>query len=617
MVMITSTPALATPAGESAALAPASTNAATACAKGSKTVRLWPALSRLRAIGPPMLPRPRNPICMMATFCVCGGEGIYRNVAPPRWVAKRPQSRQLGLFERSRGLLRSPSGDESPRHRSFEGDSGVHRANVVVLVEPALGDRLGLGVEGHHLLAVRAQVAELGGARTGEGEQRDRYRDRHVDAHLANVDFLLEVTGRRAGAGEQGGTVAIRVGVDDLDRLAQAGGLHDAQHRAEDFFAVHGHLRSDVGEDGRADEVAVLVARHARVAAIQFEFGAFFDATGDQAVDAIQGSAGNDRADVGARFGAAIDLEGFGPLDQVRQPGLRFTYQNHYRQGHAALASGAEGSAQQVVQGLLLVGIGQDDGVVLRAHHALCAFAVLRGAVVDVSADLGRTHEGHGLDVRMITNQVHRIDAAVDDVEYALGYTGLQRQFDEAHGHEWVLLGRLEDEGVAGGDGHREHPQWDHRREVERGDAGAHAQRLHQGVGVDAVGAVAGQLAPLQVTDGGGVLDHFQAAEHITFGIRQGLALFGGEQGGQFLDVLADQLLVFEEDPRAGADRGLAPGLEGFLGAGHGGIHFFGGGEWHTSEDFLGGRVDHVTPLGTARFDELAVDEELDAWNAG
>ncbi|MNR13609.1 hypothetical protein D3C85_1300200 [compost metagenome] len=168
------------------------------------------------------------------------------------------------------------------------------------------------------MLAVGAQVAQLGGARTGEGEQRDRYRDRHVDADLADVDLFLEVTRGSAGAGEQGGAVAVRVGVDDLDRLVEVGGVHDAQHRAEDFFAVHRHLRRDAGENGRADEVAVLVARHARVAPIQFKLCTFFDAAGDQAVDAVQGGAGNHRADVGAWLGAAIDLEGLGSLDQVR-----------------------------------------------------------------------------------------------------------------------------------------------------------------------------------------------------------------------------------------------------------------------------------------------------------
>ncbi|MNQ33243.1 hypothetical protein D3C85_466680 [compost metagenome] len=234
-----------------------------------------------------------------------------------------------------------------------------------------------------------------------------------------------------------------------------------------------------------------------------------------------------------------------------------------------------------------------------------------------MGADLGRADEGHGLDVRVVADQVHRVDAAVDDVEYTLGYTGFQRQFHQAHGHQRVLLGRLEDEGIAGGDGHREHPQRDHRREVERGDAGAHAQWLHQGVGVDATGDVVGQFTHLQVADAGSVLDHFQAAEHVALGVRQGLALLGGEQCGQLLDVLADQLLVLEEDPRTCADRGLAPGLEGFGGACHGGVHFLGSGEGHAGQHFLGGRVDHVAPLGGLGFDEFAVDEQLYGGDAG
>ncbi|MNF36410.1 hypothetical protein D3C84_173010 [compost metagenome] len=108
------------------------------------------------------------------------------------------------------------------------------------------------------------------------------------------------------------------------------------------------------------------------------------------------------------------------------------------------------------------------------------------------------------------------------------------------------------------------------------------------------------------------MLDHLQAAEHVALGVRQGLALFGGEDGGQLLHVLADQLLVLEEDPRAGADRRLAPGLEGFGGAGHRGIHFIQGGEGHTGQDFLGRRVDHVAPLGSFGFDQLAADQQFD-----
>ena len=51
-----------------------------------------------------------------------------------------------------------------------------------------------------------------------------------------------------------------------------------------------------------------------------------------------------------------------------------------------------------------------------------------------------------------------------------------------------VVLGRLQDERVAAGDRDREHPHRHHRREVERRDAGAHADRLADRPGVD-VGA--------------------------------------------------------------------------------------------------------------------------------
>src|SRR5690606_6082060 len=154
-----------------------------------------------------------------------------------------------------------------------------------------------------------------------------------------------------------------------------------------------------------------------------------------------------------------------------------------------------------------------------RAHHALHTLAGLAGAVVDVGADMGRADEGYGLDVRVVAHGIYSVHAAMDDVQHARGNAGFQRQFDQTHGDHGVLLGGLEYKGVTGGDGHGEHPQRDHRREVERGDAGADAQRLQQGVGVGTAGDVVGQLAQLQVAHGGGMFDHFQATEYIALGV--------------------------------------------------------------------------------------------------
>ncbi len=44
------------------------------------------------------------------------------------------------------------------------------------------------------------------------------------------------------------------------------------------------------------------------------------------------------------------------------------------------------------------------------------------------------------------------------------------------------------------------------------------------------------------------MLHDLEPAEDIAFGIGQGLALLGGEDGGDALAVLADQRLVLEHD---------------------------------------------------------------------
>ncbi|MDF9754931.1 hypothetical protein OKW51_001894 [Pseudomonas hunanensis] len=292
-------------------------------------------------------------------------------------------------------------------------------------------------------------------------------------------------------------------------------------------------------------------------------------------------------------------------------------HQHRHRGGHAALAGCAEGGADQGVDGLGTVGVGQHHGVVLGAHHRLHALAVLAAQVVDVGADLGRANERDRLDIRVGADAIDHLLAAMHHVEHAGRHASLQRQLDQHHGRQRVLLGRFEHEGVAADDGHREHPQRDHRREVERGDAGAHADRLAQGIGIDAAGDVFGELTHLQGADGGGVLDHFQAAEDIALGVGNGLALFGAEGHGDALAVFADQCLQLEHDAHARADRSVAPGLEGTLGSGHRGVHFLDGGERHPRQHLLGRRVDDVTPFGGLRLDPLAVDQQLDLLDLG
>ena len=99
--------------------------------------------------------------------------------------------------------------------------------------------------------------------------------------------------------------------------------------------------------------------------------------------------------------------------------------------------------------------------------------------------------------------------------------------------HRRVLLARLQDEGVAARERDREHPQRHHRREVERRDAGHHAERLPHRVAVDAGADFFGELALEQLRNAGGELDHLDAPLHLAGGVRRDLAVFGGDDRGQ------------------------------------------------------------------------------------
>jgi hypothetical protein len=108
--------------------------------------------------------------------------------------------------------------------------------------------------------------------------------------------------------------------------------------------------------------------------------------------------------------------------------------------------------------------------VVLGAAEGLDALAVGGGGLVDVLRDRRGADEGDGLDVGVLEQRVDRLLVAVDDVHDAVGQTGLLPELGDGVDGRRVLLGRLDDDGVAAGDGDRHEPQRHHGREVERAD---------------------------------------------------------------------------------------------------------------------------------------------------
>src|SRR6185436_16687249 len=101
-------------------------------------------------------------------------------------------------------------------------------------------------------------------------------------------------------------------------------------------------------------------------------------------------------------------------------------------------------------------------------------------------------------------------------IENALGDTGLLEQLSEENGAERYFLAWFQDEGIAAGQRERKHPQRDHRREIERRDADADAQRHIDGFAVDAARDVLQRITKQKRRDTAGVLDIFDATEERT-----------------------------------------------------------------------------------------------------
>ena len=97
-----------------------------------------------------------------------------------------------------------------------------------------------------------------------------------------------------------------------------------------------------------------------------------------------------------------------------------------------------------------------------------------------------------------------------------------------------------------------EHPHGDHRREVERRDAGDDAERLAELVHVDAGRRLLGVPALQQVRDAAGELDVLEATSHLAERVGEHLAVLGGEQRRDLLAVRVDELRRCGTGPRPG-----------------------------------------------------------------
>lgn len=232
-------------------------------------------------------------------------------------------------------------------------------------------------------------------------------------------------------------------GVDEDNSLLSGVDAHDVHDGSKDLLIVASHTGLAVVDNGGANLDATAVQKELALLGTVVNEGLGTS----QVLGSVQGG------DIEV-LEAGDDLEGLCLGNELENPVLGVTDEDNDGDGHAALTGGAEASAGKGVEGILLVAVRHESGVVLGTHVALGALAGSGGTGVDVFSGSVGTDEGNGLDVGVVVD--HHVDGVVgtvDNVDNAIWDSGLLKELDHDLGGAGDLLGGLEHVGVTEGDG--------------------------------------------------------------------------------------------------------------------------------------------------------------------
>lgn len=285
-------------------------------------------------------------------------------------------------------------------------------------------DRL-VRVEVHRVLALGVEVAEKRALSAAEMEKAHRRADADVDPDVPGIDLVAVRPGLASALGVQRGGVAVLGAVDHLDGLVEVVDRRQTQHGPKDLRPGDLHVDRDALQQRRTEEVPLGVLGVLEIATIDDEVGSFADRPVDHSEDTLLSVGRDERSDVCLLVDSRTNYE---VVDGVEQSGSELVVgvadADDHIVGEAALPRVAVHRADDVRHGFRQDrGVG-DDGVVLRAALRLDAFARRGRGLVDVSGDRRRADERNARDIVVGEQRVDRADAAVDEVDDALGEAG-------------------------------------------------------------------------------------------------------------------------------------------------------------------------------------------------
>ncbi|CAB3396121.1 protein of unknown function [Kyrpidia spormannii] len=434
-----------------------------------------------------------------------------------------------------------------------------------------------------------------------EREEGHRHRHPDVDAEHPRLHRLPEHPGRRAALGVDHRRVPEPGPIHHPDRLFQAVRANDAQHRGEQFFPSHRHLRIHPVQNRRPKEEPLGQPLHG-VPAVPGHDRPFRQPLMNSLHHPGPVFGANQGPQLHPLLQAVADPHPVPGFHQGLHQGITHrSHRHHHTTGHTALTRRPETRVPDGVHRPFEIRVRHHDVVIFRPGQSLHPFPRGRRRPVHVLGYRLGANKGNGIHPGVRQEGVHHLFAPVNQIEHPFGNPGFHGQLHQSHGSQGGPLRRFQHKGIPRrqGDGH--HPHGHHHGKIKGHDARHDTHGVADHLHVDPPGHL-GTYVPLhEGGHPGREFHHFNAAPHLAPGVVQGLAVFGGHQAGQLLHPLDQKLPPPEHHPGPLHHRYFPPGFKRLPGGPNRPVHIRSCGQGHLCQKLPGGRIGHRQDLISLR----------------
>ena len=135
--------------------------------------------------------------------------------------------------------------------------------------------------------------------------------------------------------------------------------------------------------NGWSKEVSIRVSWHLDSTTVEQDFRSISFRVLDDSVSSFQSISSAKGNEIGVFFSVS-DSKLLGSLNDLWNPVLCFTNHDGNSLGHASLSGGSEAGTDHSVDGIVLIGVGHNNSVVLSSHVRLNSATSLRSSLIDV-----------------------------------------------------------------------------------------------------------------------------------------------------------------------------------------------------------------------------------------